>query len=172
MDIEIIEESPISSGPALRPWQYGAALTLGILFGGFLYKSEVIRWERINKMFRFEEPHMYIVIGMAIAIGIPSMWLIKRFEMKTVTGEEIPIKDPPFQKGVIYGGLIFGVGWAIGVGRWGAIVGPLLAGWMIATGLERWTYFLVLAALPAVLAALMVGGIRLADAETTASSGT
>ena len=128
MDIEILEESPISSGPALRPWQYGAALTLGLLFGGFLYKSEVIRWERIHRMFRFEEPHMYIVIGMAIAVGIPSMWLIKRFEAKTVTGEEIPIKDPPFQKGVIYGGLIFGVGWAITAACPGPIYAQIGAG--------------------------------------------
>jgi len=128
MDIEILEESPISSGPALRPWQYGAALTLGLLFGGFLYKSEVIRWERIHRMFRFEEPHMYIVIGMAIAVGIPSMWLIKRFEAKTVTGEEIPIKDPPFQKGVIYGGLIFGIGWAITAACPGPIYAQIGAG--------------------------------------------
>lgn len=66
---------------------------------------------------------MYIIIAVAIAVGIPSMWLIKRLEMKTVTGEEVPIKDPPFQRGVIYGGLTFGVGWAITA----ACPGPIYA---------------------------------------------
>jgi MFS transporter, AAHS family, vanillate permease len=54
-----------------------------------------------------------------------------------------------------------GVGWAIGVGRWGAVFGPAAAGWMIAAELDRWTYFLVLGAAPAVLAAMAVGFIKL-----------
>jgi len=54
-----------------------------------------------------------------------------------------------------------GVGWAIGVGRWGAVFGPLIGGWMIAAGLERWTYYLALAAGPAALAALVISFVRL-----------
>lgn len=120
--MEILEKTPLP-GPKMKPWQYGAAFAFGTFFGGVLYKSEVIRWERINKMFLFEEWHMYIVIGMAIAVAMPSMWLIKRLEAKTVTGDEVPIKDPPFQKGVIYGGLTFGIGWAITA----ACPGPIYA---------------------------------------------
>lgn len=120
--MEILEKSPLP-GPKMAPWQYGAAFSFGAVFGATLYMSEVIRWERIHAMFRFEELHMYIVIGMAIAVGIPSMWLIKRFEAKTVTGAPVPIKDPPFQRGIIYGGLIFGVGWAITA----ACPGPIYA---------------------------------------------
>ncbi len=120
--MQILEKSPFP-GPKMQPWQYGAAFSFGVIFGITLYKSEVIRWERINAMFRFEELHMYIIIAVAIAVGIPSMWLIKRLEMKTVTGEEVPIKDPPFQRGVIYGGLTFGVGWAITA----ACPGPIYA---------------------------------------------
>lgn len=120
--MEILERTPLPE-PKLRPWQYGAAFTFGTMFGGVLYKSEVIRWERINAMFRFEEWHMYIIIGMAILVGIPSMWLIKHFHARTVTGDPVPIKDPPFQRGVIYGGLVFGVGWAITA----ACPGPIYA---------------------------------------------
>ncbi len=45
-----------------------------------------------------------------------------------------------------------GVGWAIGAGRIGSIVGPFAAGLMIGWGWERSTYYLVLAA-PLVLGA-------------------
>ena len=125
--MEILERTPLP-GPKMRPWQYGAAFAFGTFFGGVLYKSEVIRWERINAMFRFEEAHMYIIISMAIAVAMPSMWLIKRFEARTVTGDEVPIKDPPFQKGVIYGGLTFGVGWAITAACPGPIYAQIGAG--------------------------------------------
>jgi MFS family permease len=54
-----------------------------------------------------------------------------------------------------------GVGWAIGIGRWGAFLAPMAAGWMIAAEFERWTYFLALAAGPAALAAIAISFIRL-----------
>lgn len=116
------EREQAATPPAMAPWQYGATLLLGVFFGLVLYKSEVIRWERINAMFRFEEPHMYIVIVMAIATAAPAMWFIRRHG-RSVTGEKLVIKDPPYQRGVIYGGLIFGVGWAITA----ACPGPIYA---------------------------------------------
>jgi benzoate transport len=55
-----------------------------------------------------------------------------------------------------------GVGWAIGIGRWGAVAGPAAGGWMIDQGFERWVYFLALAAGPATVAAIALAfvGIR------------
>ncbi len=59
-----------------------------------------------------------------------------------------------------------GVGWAIGVGRIGSIVGPYVAGLMIGWGWERSTYYLVLAA-PLVAGAVAV---LLTSAVTTGRS--
>jgi len=99
------------------------ALILGLGFGIVLVKSEVISWFRIQAMFRFEEAHMYLIIGSAVAVGAISLFIIKQFEMKTVGGEEITIREKPFNKGVIIGGIIFGMGWAIT----GACPGPIYA---------------------------------------------
>ena len=110
------------------PWQYVATLVLGFIFGLVLYKSEIIRWERINDMFLFKELHMYIVIGVAIAVAMPSMWLIKRSEQRTVAGQQMQISDPPFQKGIIYGGLAFGIGWAVTAACPGPIYAQIAAG--------------------------------------------
>ena len=52
-----------------------------------------------------------------------SVQIIKRFKIKTLGGEAIEIPDKTFNKGQIYGGLIFGLGWAIT----GACPGPLFA---------------------------------------------
>ena len=57
---------------------YIRVLTLGIMFGIVLIKSEVVRWQRIHDMFLFKEPHMYLIIGTAVIVGGISMWLMPR----------------------------------------------------------------------------------------------
>ena len=100
----------------------------GILFGILLVKSEVISWFRIQEMFRLQSFHMYGVIGSAIAVGMLSVFLIKNFNIKTIDGDKIKLEPKKFNKGQIYGGLLFGFGWALT----GACPGPLFA--QIGTG--------------------------------------
>lgn len=97
-------------------------LSVGILFGIILTKSEVISWYRIYEMFRFQSFHMYGVIGSAVGIGILVTTLIKSTKMKDFKGEEIHIA--PKAKGwknYFIGGTIFGLGWAMT----GACPGPI-----------------------------------------------
>jgi uncharacterized membrane protein YedE/YeeE len=98
-------------------------LFAGLLFGIVLVKSEVISWFRIQEMFRLQSFHMYGIIGSAIIVGMISVMIIKRFKIKTLTGDAIVIPDKKFNWGNVYGGLIFGLGWAIT----GACPGPLFA---------------------------------------------
>lgn len=100
----------------------------GILFGIILIKAEVISWFRIQEMFRLQSFHMYGVIGSAIIVGIISVLIIKKFKIKSIDGEEILFETKEFNKGQIYGGLLFGFGWALT----GACPGPLFA--QIGTG--------------------------------------
>src|SRR5437868_5602989 len=102
----------------------------GVLFGVILVKSEVVSWWRIQEMFRLESFHMYGVIGSAVVTGILSIWGIKKFRIRTWAGESIVPKTVPFQKGQIFGGLLFGFGWAIT----GACPGPLFA--LIGAGFD------------------------------------
>lgn len=95
----------------------------GALFGILLIKSEVISWFRIQEMFRLQAFHMYGIIGSAIAVGMVSVYLIKRFKWTSIDKEAIVIPDKKFHWGNVYGGLIFGLGWAIT----GACPGPLFA---------------------------------------------
>jgi uncharacterized protein len=95
----------------------------GIIFGILLIKGEVVSWFRIQEMFRLQSFHMYGIIGSAIITGIISIFLIKKLKAKTINKEQIKINPKKFHKGYIYGGLIFGSGWAIT----GACPGPLFA---------------------------------------------
>jgi uncharacterized membrane protein YedE/YeeE len=103
-------------------------LLTGILFGIAFVKAEIISWYRIQEMFRFQSFHMYGVIGAAIITGMLSLWLIRKFRIKTLDGETIAFQPKKFNKGQIYGGLLFGMGW----GLTGACPGPLFA--QIGTG--------------------------------------
>ena len=95
----------------------------GILFGIILVKSEVISWFRIQEMFRLQSFHMYGVIGSAVVVGMISVFIIKKFKIKTIDGESIHLDPKKFNKGQIYGSLLFGFGWAMT----GACPGPLFA---------------------------------------------
>jgi len=103
-------------------------LVVGILFGIVFVKAEVISWFRIQEMFRLQSFHMYGIIGSAVVVGVISVWLIKKFQIRTIYGEPIEFHPKKFNKGQIYGGLLFGFGWAIT----GACPGPLFA--QIGTG--------------------------------------
>ena len=103
-------------------------LIVGVLFGIVFVKAEIVSWFRIQEMFRFQSFHMYGVIGSAVLVGIISVWLIKKFNVKTIYGETIIFHPKKFGQGQIYGGLLFGLGWAIT----GACPGPLFA--QIGTG--------------------------------------
>lgn len=103
-------------------------LFVGLLFGIVFVKAEVISWFRIQEMFRLQSFHMYGVIGSAVLVGMISVWLIKKLNIKTIDGEPITIQPKQFNKGQVYGGLLFGFGWAMT----GACPGPLFA--QIGTG--------------------------------------
>jgi len=129
-------------------------LIVGILFGIVFVKAEIVSWFRIQEMFRLDSFHMYGVIGSAVLVGLISVQLIKKLRINTLQNEEISIPDKTFNKGQIYGGVLFGIGWALT----GACPGPLFAqigsGFLaiIVTLLSAvagtWTYGLIRSKLP------------------------
>ena len=124
LDAMCVNESNIE-----HKWYYNLKYTVvGIAFGIIFVKAEIISWFRIQEMFRLQSFHMYGVIGSAVVVGMISVFLIKKFNIKTIYGEKIEFHDKTFNKGQIYGGLMFGLGWAIT----GACPGPLFA--QIGTG--------------------------------------
>ncbi len=98
-------------------------MIIGIAFGIVFVKAEIISWFRIQEMFRLTSFHMYGVIGTAVVVGVISVFLIKKLGIQTLAGEDINFVPKVFTKGQIYGGLLFGFGWAMT----GACPGPLYA---------------------------------------------
>ncbi|KPM49476.1 DUF6691 family protein [Jiulongibacter sediminis] len=109
-------------------------LLLGAIFGVIFIKAEIVSWYRIQEMFLLDSFHMYGIIGSAVITGMISVFIIKKFNIKTVYGEKVVLKDKVYNNGQIYGGLIFGLGWAIT----GACPGPLYS----QIGAGYWAIFI------------------------------
>jgi uncharacterized membrane protein YedE/YeeE len=150
-DVEVrsLDTVNINESQLVHPGWYNLKyLFTGVFFGIILIKSEVVSWYRIQEMFRLQSFHMFGVIGSAVVVGILSVWLIRRFNIRTIHGEPIHFVKRKTNKGNIYGGLMFGCGWALT----GACPGPLYA--LVGNG-----YTVVLVSLVSAIAGTWVYGL-------------
>lgn len=101
---------------------------IGIFLGFVLIRSEVVSWFRIQEMFRFDSIHMYGILGSAVLVAALSLFIIRRFGIRSVDGEPIRLAPKQLRWGNLLGGILFGLGWALT----GACPGPLYA--LVAAG--------------------------------------
>ncbi|MBN8681446.1 MAG: YeeE/YedE family protein [Chitinophagales bacterium] len=128
-EVRSLDAMCVNESELKHPWWYNFKYTaVGLIFGLAFVKAEIVSWFRIQEMFRLQSFHMYGVIGTGVVLGALSVYLIKKFKVKTIYGEAIEFHPKKFNRGQIYGGLIFGFGWAMT----GACPGPLFA--QIGTG--------------------------------------
>ncbi len=144
------ETTQYSSLLGLAPY----ALT-GLVFGFVMIKSEASSWYRIQEMFRFQNFHMFGIIGSAILTAMIGMWVLRRVRGSALSGASFAfkIKEPGWRRYVL-GGISFGTGWAlvgacpgpifalIGAGVWPMVVVLMFA--MLGT----WTYAALRSHLP------------------------
>lgn len=98
-------------------------LIIGIVFGLALTKGEAISWYRMHEMFHFQSFHMYGIFMTAVPVGALSIFLFRKMQVRSRTGETIERPVKYYTHGLVIGGLIFGFGWALT----GACPGPLYA---------------------------------------------
>jgi uncharacterized membrane protein YedE/YeeE len=128
-EVRSLDTICVNESTIVHPWWYNFKyLIVGVLFGVVFVKAEIISWFRMQEMFIMQSFHMYGVIGTAVIVGALSIYCIKKYKIKTIYGEEIMFTNKTFNWGQVFGGLLFGLGWALT----GACPGPLFA--QIATG--------------------------------------
>jgi uncharacterized membrane protein YedE/YeeE len=96
-------------------------VVLGAIFGFILSRSGAADYDFIQGMFLFTNLQLYGIIGGAVLVGVPGIWLIKQ-RGRTLAGRRIEIELKPLHRGNITGGVLFGIGWSLA----GMCPGPIL----------------------------------------------
>lgn len=119
-------------------------LVTGILFGFFLQKGRVLRYDKQIAALRFQDFTIMKFMLSHIAVAMVGVYVL--YDMGLV---KLSIK-PTILGGVIIGGLLFGLGWgilgycpgtslgALGEGRWDALWG--IFGGLVGAGLYAEAY--------------------------------
>lgn len=90
------------------------SLLVGFGFGAVLIGSEAFHVSRISEMFHFQSFHMFGLLFSAVGTAALSLFLIKKFKVKSINGQAIsPSSKPLTFISNLIGGLLFGTGWAI-----------------------------------------------------------
>lgn len=89
-------------------------IIIGFLFGFGMWKLEAISTFRIIEMFHFQSFHMYGIIFSGVGIGLLITQLFKAGKIKTSKGnvKEFHDKSKEWRR-YVFGGIIFGAGWAL-----------------------------------------------------------
>jgi uncharacterized protein len=96
-------------------------VVLGTLFGFVLSRSGAADYDFIQGMFLFTNIQLYGIIGTAVVISAPGLWLIQRGG-RTLLGRHCSVETKPIHRGTVVGGLLFGIGWSMA----GMCPGPIL----------------------------------------------
>lgn len=86
----------------------------GSVFGWVLSRSGAADYNYVQAMFLFEDSQLYGIIGTAVALTAPGLWLLKR--------RGVTVTPKAGNRGTAVGGVLFGIGWSIT----GMCPGPIL----------------------------------------------
>ena len=134
-------------------------LLFGVLFGGLLAGAQLHEYDTIHAMLRLAEPDVFLLMGSAIAVSAPLLYVLERRSMRTAFGGEFLLSRSKPQKHHYQGGALFGIGWAVA----GTCPAPALV--MVSSGA-----LLGLVAIPGIFLGLhlnerMSGGSAVGDGE-------
>jgi uncharacterized membrane protein YedE/YeeE len=87
-------------------------LVLGTAFGFVLSRSGAANYDLVQGMFLFTHFQLYGIIGAAIAVTAPGLWLLRRHG-RALDGSPLSFRPKVRDRGTILGGILFGVGWSI-----------------------------------------------------------
>src|SRR5581483_11317251 len=83
------------------------------LFGYFLSKARATDYDTIIDMFQCKEFQLYGVIMTAIAVIALGLFLMRRYGIKTHSGQKLELESLDWDPNRLIGAFILGAGWAI-----------------------------------------------------------
>ncbi len=100
----------------------------GAGFGFVLAAARLHEYDTIHETLKLESPYVFGLMGLAIGISLPLLWIFERRQVATVYGGRLALSRSKIERHHIVGGVLFGAGWSIA----GTCPAPALA--MLSSG--------------------------------------
>ncbi len=101
---------------------------VGIGFGFLIVATRLSDYTVIHDMLVLREPDVFLLMGSSFAVAMPLLWILRRRRWKTPMAGELSLNRVPNERKHVYGGAIFGAGWATA----GTCPGPAIG--MVSSG--------------------------------------
>jgi hydroxyacylglutathione hydrolase len=88
-------------------------LLIGIGFGFLLAASRLNDYTVIHDMLLLREPDVFLLMGSAVAVAMPLLWLMERRQWKSPFGGPVRLARAHVEPRHVLGSVIFGAGWGI-----------------------------------------------------------
>lgn len=88
-------------------------LLFGALFGGLLAGAQLHEYDTIHAMLRLDEADVFLIMGSAIAVSAPVLYILERRRVRSVFGGDVRLSRSRPERHHWQGGALFGLGWAI-----------------------------------------------------------
>lgn len=85
---------------------------LGVVFALALSRGGATDYDFIQRMFLFQDFQLYGIIGVAVVVAAPGLWLLSR-RGRALGGQPLEFASKGWHGGILWGGALFGVGWAL-----------------------------------------------------------
>lgn len=100
----------------------------GAGFGFVLAAARLNEYDTIHATLRFDSFYVFGLMGLAIGVSLPLLWIFDKRGVNTVYGGRLSLSRSKIERHHIVGGVLFGAGWSIA----GTCPAPALA--MLASG--------------------------------------
>jgi len=85
----------------------------GIAFGFLFAAAGLNQYDVIHRMLLLENLAPFLIMGSAMATAMPILWLLERRKWRTPLGGAMMLRRWPIERKHLWGGIVFGTGWAI-----------------------------------------------------------
>ncbi len=103
-------------------------ILIGMAFGFLIVATGLSSYTVIHDMLLLREPDVFLLMGSSFAVAMPLLWILRRRRWKTPMAGELSLNRVPNERKHVYGGAMFGAGWAVA----GTCPGPAIG--MVASG--------------------------------------
>lgn len=91
----------------------GVYLLFGLAFGFLFAAAGLNQYDVIHRMLLLENFDPFLIMGSAVGTALPILWLLERRGWRSPLGGPLELRRWAIERRHLYGGVVFGTGWAV-----------------------------------------------------------